>query len=241
MPSPAIPSPSSGSSFPSAAQQPPPPPPPPHQQQTPFAQTIVRDLENRLHFVEDAYMALRQYAQKLEQVQATQDHTLQWMRDRLDQISEANIARRDSVASPLTPQSGVISTTKRKADMVSDDSRSSRSRFETSATRHDSEGSLSMVVRDHAYQHHQHGHAARSGPGPAPGFEGPSNSGYHHSGSSEQHSQQQHYHDVPAHPSSSHHSSPAHMHQQAHHPHQQHPQGLQGHQYRHPTTQGKVY
>ncbi|KAF8924333.1 hypothetical protein BGZ58_001903 [Dissophora ornata] len=53
----------------------------------------LKHLENRLHFVEDAYMSLRQFAKELQGAQAAQDQTIAWMRDRIDQLSEANTPR----------------------------------------------------------------------------------------------------------------------------------------------------
>lgn len=56
--------------------------------------SIIKDLEHRLHFVEDAYMSLRAYTQKLQQLQASQDRTIGWMRERIDYMTEAAQARR---------------------------------------------------------------------------------------------------------------------------------------------------
>lgn len=91
--SPAIPSPSCASSFPSTGhpQQQPPTSPPHADRSSPLS---AKELETRLHFVEDAYMTLRQYAQKLEQAQASQDRTIQWMRERIDQMTDAALVRR---------------------------------------------------------------------------------------------------------------------------------------------------
>ncbi|KAI8361492.1 hypothetical protein B0O80DRAFT_160747 [Mortierella sp. GBAus27b] len=241
-PTPAIPSPSSASSsFPPTghSQQQPQQPgraigsPKSPQHADRFSPLNAKELESRLHFVEDAYMALRQYAQKLEQVQASQDRSLQWMREKIDQLTDAAQMRRDSVASPLTPQSGVISTTKRKADPIPDDPRS-RSRFDTSApsssSRHDS---TDIPMGEHRESYYTHSHHPSRGSGV---FEGSSSSsGYHHSSSDP------HYHDGPAAAHHHHHPSATHLHpSSSHHPHSQ-SQGLQSHQYRPPTTQGKVY
>ncbi|KAF9580102.1 hypothetical protein BGW38_003384, partial [Lunasporangiospora selenospora] len=79
----------------------------------------AQELENRLHSVEEAYQTLRQYTQKLQQAQAVQDHTIAWMRDRIEQIEGSY--PRDGMTSPLTPQSQSGSSTgiqsaKRKAE-----------------------------------------------------------------------------------------------------------------------------
>ncbi|KAK3828797.1 MAG: hypothetical protein J3Q66DRAFT_323620 [Benniella sp.] len=238
LPSPAIPSPSSASPFPSAGHhqqplsQPPPPTSPQHTDR--FSPATAKELENRLHYMEDAYTALRQYAQRLEQAQAVQDRTIQWMRERIDQMTDATHGHRDSIASPLTPQSGVISTTKRKADPLPDDPRS-RSRFETGTSRYDSEA----PPLEHR-EHYPYGHHMRSGPGS--GYEVSSNGGYHHhhhhsASLSSEHPPQQHYHDGPAHMQQQNPHQAHHSHQQQ----QQHSQGMQSHQYRSSTAQGKVF
>ncbi|KFH68582.1 hypothetical protein MVEG_05392 [Podila verticillata NRRL 6337] len=48
----------------------------------------VKQLESRLHFVEEAYMAMRQFAQELQNIQQSQDHTISWMRDRIEQLND---------------------------------------------------------------------------------------------------------------------------------------------------------
>ncbi|KAG0089256.1 hypothetical protein BGZ92_005042 [Podila epicladia] len=93
-------------------------------------QQIIKGLESRLAFVEDAFASMKQFTQRLENIQASQDRTLSWMRDRLEQLTEGSQFR-DSLSSPPTPQSlGPIST-KRKADYPPEDMRS-RPRLETS-------------------------------------------------------------------------------------------------------------
>ncbi|KAG0248903.1 hypothetical protein BG011_009798 [Mortierella polycephala] len=74
----------------------------------------VKQLESRLHFVEDAYMSLRQFAQELQNIQMSQDQTIAWMRDRIDQLSDAG-AQREMIASSPLPQAGVVPS-KRKAE-----------------------------------------------------------------------------------------------------------------------------
>ncbi|KAI7817834.1 hypothetical protein BC939DRAFT_312496 [Gamsiella multidivaricata] len=53
----------------------------------------TKQLESRLQFVEDAYMSLRQAVLDLEGIQATQEQTIAWMRDRIDQLTEASTPR----------------------------------------------------------------------------------------------------------------------------------------------------
>jgi hypothetical protein len=53
----------------------------------------VKQLESRLFYVEDAYMSLRQFAQELQNVQISQEHTIAWMRDRIEQLSEVSTPR----------------------------------------------------------------------------------------------------------------------------------------------------
>ncbi|CAO3571342.1 unnamed protein product [Mortierella alpina] len=101
--------------------------------------SLIKDLEHRLHFVEDAYMSLRAYTQKLQQLQASQDRTIGWMRERIDYMTEAAQARRDPMATPPTPQSGTMFAVKRKAEIGSEDPRS-RARYDSSVSRHESAG-----------------------------------------------------------------------------------------------------
>ncbi|KAF8953303.1 hypothetical protein BGZ46_003239, partial [Entomortierella lignicola] len=74
----------------------------------------VKTLESRLQFVEEAYMSLRQYVQELHNIQGSQDHTIAWMRDRIDQLTEAGTPR-DVITSPPLSQAGVVPS-KRKAE-----------------------------------------------------------------------------------------------------------------------------
>ncbi|KAF9141674.1 hypothetical protein BGX30_004325 [Mortierella sp. GBA39] len=92
---------------------------------------VIKELEHRLQSVEEAYMSLRQYTHKLQQNQASQDRTIGWMRERIDQMSDAAaLGRRDSIASPLTPQSTAsFSGNKRRAEPSPEDART-RARFE---------------------------------------------------------------------------------------------------------------
>ncbi|KAG0069779.1 hypothetical protein BGZ89_002162 [Linnemannia elongata] len=92
---------------------------------------VIKELEHRLQSVEEAYMSLRQYTQKLQQNQVSQDRTIGWMRERIDQMSDAAAhGRRDSIASPLTPQSTAsFSGNKRRAEPSPEDART-RARFE---------------------------------------------------------------------------------------------------------------
>lgn len=53
---------------------------------------VIKELEHRLQSVEEAYMSLRQYTQKLQQIQASQDRTIGWMRERIDQMSDVAAA-----------------------------------------------------------------------------------------------------------------------------------------------------
>ncbi|KAG0290891.1 hypothetical protein BGZ96_005649 [Linnemannia gamsii] len=93
---------------------------------------VIKELEHRLQSVEEAYMSLKQYTQKLQQIQASQDRTIGWMRERIDQMSDVAAAhgRRDSITSPLTPQSTAsFSGNKRRAEPSPEDART-RARFE---------------------------------------------------------------------------------------------------------------
>ncbi|KAF9990622.1 hypothetical protein BGZ75_000820 [Mortierella antarctica] len=154
--------------------------------------SIIKDLEHRLHFVEDAYMSLRAYTQKLQQLQVSQDRTIDWMRERIDYMTEAAQARRDPMASPPTPQSGTMFAVKRKAENVPDDARS-RARYDPSASRHDSAG--------HPY------YAVEGGSGPG-ALDGHPTNGEHYDSSRRQH---------PSHPSM---QNDHHSHHHPHHPHQ---------------------
>ncbi|KAF9957979.1 hypothetical protein BGZ72_001086 [Mortierella alpina] len=158
---------------------------------------LIKDLEHRLHFVEDAYMSLRAYTQKLQQLQASQDRTIGWMRERIDYMTEAAQARRDPMASPPTPQSGTMFAVKRKAETVSDDPRS-RARYDPSVSRHDSAG--------HPYE-------VEGGSGPGV------HDGHHANGENYESSRRQHPSHPPVQNDHHHHHHPHHP----HHPHQ-HPQ-----------------
>ncbi|KAF9113485.1 hypothetical protein BGX27_001497 [Mortierella sp. AM989] len=81
----------------------------------------VKNLEGRLQFVEEAYMSLRQYVQDLQNFQASQDHTIAWMRDRMEQLTEAGTPR-DVITSPPLSQAGVVPS-KRKAEYSPGDNR----------------------------------------------------------------------------------------------------------------------
>ncbi|KAF9964084.1 hypothetical protein BGZ70_006963 [Mortierella alpina] len=163
--------------------------------------SIIKDLEHRLHFVEDAYMSLRTYTQKLQQLQASQDRTIGWMRERIDYMTEAAQARRDPMASPPTPQSGTMFAVKRKAEIVLDDPRS-RARYDPSVSRHDSAG--------HAY----YGVESVASPGV---LDGHRTNSEHYDPSRRQHA---------SHPSMQNDHHPHHHHSHhSHHPH--HPQEQQ--------------
>ncbi|KAG0372427.1 hypothetical protein BGX24_000271 [Mortierella sp. AD032] len=53
---------------------------------------VIKELEHRLHSVEEAYTALRQHTQKLQQIQVSQDRTIGWMRERLEQMTDVAAA-----------------------------------------------------------------------------------------------------------------------------------------------------
>ncbi|KAF9203670.1 hypothetical protein BGZ49_006162 [Haplosporangium sp. Z 27] len=167
----------------------------------------VRDLEGRLRAMEDAYASLQQYTHKLQQAQTSQDRTIQWMRERLDYMTDSIHARQGPISSPL------IHPSKRKAEPIPDDPRG-RARFDSVIPRHDS--GTAFGVDGPPDQHHAHGYG-RGGPGPAgqgylPG-EGQSNGSYHeHSPASSGQPQSQHPHNDET--QRSHHSMPMHMHQQ---------------------------
>ncbi|KAG0246864.1 hypothetical protein BGX31_006928 [Mortierella sp. GBA43] len=74
----------------------------------------VAQLEGRLQFVEDAYMSLRQFVQELQNIQSSQDKAMSWMRDRIDQLTDAGTPR-DVMTSPPIGQIGVVPS-KRKAE-----------------------------------------------------------------------------------------------------------------------------
>ncbi|KAF9924856.1 hypothetical protein FBU30_005259 [Linnemannia zychae] len=95
---------------------------------------IIKELEHRLHSVEEAYMSLRQHTQKLQHMQVSQDRTIGWMRERIEQMTDAAIhGRRDSITSPLTPQSTTsFSGSKRRAEPSLEDART-RPRYENTA------------------------------------------------------------------------------------------------------------
>ncbi|KAF9130681.1 hypothetical protein BGW39_002783 [Mortierella sp. 14UC] len=82
----------------------------------------VKQLESRLFYVEDAYMSLRQFAQELQNVQISQEHTIAWMRDRIEQLSEVSTPRVDSITSPPLMHGGIVPS-KRKADYSPGDAR----------------------------------------------------------------------------------------------------------------------
>ncbi|KAI1295087.1 hypothetical protein EDD11_007980 [Mortierella claussenii] len=64
-------------------------------------------------------MSLRQFAQELQSIQTSQDQTIAWMRDRIDQMAEVG-APRDVITSPPLGQAGVVPS-KRKADYSTND------------------------------------------------------------------------------------------------------------------------
>ncbi|KAF8945341.1 hypothetical protein BGZ47_002837 [Haplosporangium gracile] len=81
----------------------------------------VKQLESRLFYVEDAYLSLRQFAQELQNVQISQEHTIAWMRDRIEQLSEVSTPR-DSITSPSIMHGGIVPS-KRKAEYSPGDAR----------------------------------------------------------------------------------------------------------------------
>ncbi|KAG0302783.1 hypothetical protein BGZ98_007219, partial [Dissophora globulifera] len=87
----------------------------------PIPRAAVKHLEDRLAFVEDSYMSLRRFAQELQNIQASQDQTIAWMRDRIDYLTEASTPR-DVIMSPPLGQAGVVPS-KRKAEPGSGDLR----------------------------------------------------------------------------------------------------------------------
>ncbi|KAF9934182.1 hypothetical protein FBU30_003206 [Linnemannia zychae] len=82
----------------------------------------IKQLESRLFYVEDAYMSLRQFAQDLQNVQISQEQTIAWMRERIEQLSEAGTPRGDSITSPSMMHGGIVPS-KRKADYSPGDTR----------------------------------------------------------------------------------------------------------------------
>ncbi|KAF8941506.1 hypothetical protein BGZ58_007873 [Dissophora ornata] len=213
-----------------------------------FQQIAVKELEGRIHLVEDAYMSLRQYTEKLEQLQTSQDRIIQWMRERIEQMTEVAHARREPAASPLTPQSGVVISAKRKAESISEDPRS-RMRYDSGAAlKHEPDLVFSAEGPDHHHLRPQHHHSHSRG-GSGPSHEGPFNGGYNDTPSAQ--SGQQHHHHHPqqhAHyQDQPHHAPQPHglSHQQHQHQHQQHPhlhaQVSHNRHYRTPTVSGKPY
>ncbi|KAF9432376.1 hypothetical protein BGZ76_010892 [Entomortierella beljakovae] len=81
----------------------------------------VKSLEKRLKFVEDAYMTLRSYVQELQNIQSSQDQTISWMRDRMEQLTDPNSSR-DVIMSPSLSYSGGVPS-KRKAESNPGDQR----------------------------------------------------------------------------------------------------------------------
>ncbi|KAF9905390.1 hypothetical protein EC991_001685 [Linnemannia zychae] len=150
---------------------------------------VIKKLEHRLHSVEEAYMSLKQHTQKLQQIQVSQDRTIGWMRERLEQMTDVAAAsaaghgRRDSIASPLTPQSTAsFSGNKRRAEPSPEDTRT-RPRYDqvppshlppTSASGPGHIQSPDLHAVDHGRTHtHAHGHGhgrheSMSGPLPSP-------------------------------------------------------------------------
>ncbi|KAG0310361.1 hypothetical protein BGZ99_000433 [Dissophora globulifera] len=109
------------------------------------SQVIVKDLETRIHFVEDAYMSLRQYTQKLEQMQTSQDRTIQWMRDRIEQLSDVVQVHRDTSAiSRMELMFQIIITT--------------ISKFSSSDNRKSSNSNMLTMIRDEEDQPQVLGH-----------------------------------------------------------------------------------
>ncbi|KAF9423485.1 hypothetical protein BGZ94_008256 [Podila epigama] len=90
----------------------------------PHSQTLelVRGLESRLAFVEDAFTSMKQFTQKLEQIQVSQDRTLGWMRARLEQLCDG-MPVREPLGTPPTPQSVGPISHKRKADYAIEETR----------------------------------------------------------------------------------------------------------------------
>ncbi|KAF9346473.1 hypothetical protein BGX26_002010 [Mortierella sp. AD094] len=208
---------------------------------------VVRELEARLHAMEDAYMALQQHTHKLQQSQASQDRTIQWMRERIDFMTDSAHAHRGPALSPS------IHPSKRKAEPIPDDVRG-RPRFEP-MPRHES--GMGFGVDGPPDQHHAHGHGhgysrggGGGGPSPAgPGFlpgEGHPNGSYHEqpspalSGQPQPLHPQHHPHES-QHPQQQrpHHSMPAHLHQQQQQ--QMQAQGSHNRQYRPHPSSGKPY
>ncbi|KAI7818862.1 hypothetical protein BC939DRAFT_276673 [Gamsiella multidivaricata] len=215
MPSPAIPPPISaaaGPAFTSATQH--------HQQQSSFSLTghrlpgsptsprTTEELENRLHYVEDVCMSLKQHTQKLEQLQASQERTIQWMRERIEQMTDTALARRGmsfadgSLRTIHTNKKqpvlimlrsvniGIDSVTSpltpQSGVMVMANKRKAESIPDDTRNRarYESFGIDGLDQHHHHIHGHGHGHSGPTGPVPGgPGFEGPTRGGYHEQGS----------------------------------------------------------
>ncbi|KAF9435515.1 hypothetical protein BGZ76_006143 [Entomortierella beljakovae] len=188
---------------------------------------IVRVLENRIREMENAYAALQQHTQKLEQIQSSQDRTILWMRDRLDYMTDQFQSHRGPMSSPLVHS-------KRKAEPLPDDPRS-RPRFDVPMPRHETAMGYDAENPDHR---HNHGYG-RNGPGPSrPGFAGSerhANGGFHEPTPAPAQPQHSHGHE-PQHLPHPHHSMPPHMHQQP-----MQAQGQHGRPYHPQPPNGKPY
>ncbi|KAG0333353.1 hypothetical protein BG004_000883 [Podila humilis] len=57
-------------------------------QTSPRSMHTVKLLESRLAFVEDSFASMKQFTQRLESIQASQDRTITWMRERLEQLTD---------------------------------------------------------------------------------------------------------------------------------------------------------
>ncbi|KAF9404958.1 hypothetical protein BGZ94_003836, partial [Podila epigama] len=130
---------------------------------------VVRQLESRLHFVEEAYMAMRQFAEELQHIQQSQDNAIGWMRDRIDQLTEAS-GPRDLITSPPMAHTGVVPS-KRKVEYSPDDSREwSRRTMGPTAGVHDGPPSSQHPPQagppppPPPHHHHQAQHPSRSTP-----------------------------------------------------------------------------
>lgn len=199
--------------------------------------TALKAMEGRLHFVEEAYMSLRQFAQELQQIQHHQDQTIAWMRDRIQQMAEmsprgkhglhfpphffffcyeSHFLRRSNVSFEFgnldtmtsPPQQAGVVPAKRKVEYSAEDGREWGGRRPIE---------------------HQPAPGERSGPG-TPGSVGysanaPPQSGFHPSFNPIHHQQQQQQH---GHHPSHHQHHPQHAHPHAHQQQsrQQHPSPL---------------
>ncbi|KAG0055638.1 hypothetical protein BGZ83_007938 [Gryganskiella cystojenkinii] len=175
--------------------------------------TMIKDLESRLHFVEDAYMSLRQFAQELQQIQHHQEQTIAWMRDRIQQMTD--MSPRDTMTSP--PQQTGVVPAKRKVEYGAEDGREWGGRRAI-----ESAGDRSGPV------------TPGSGPGyPVGGPGGPPNSGARYEGFHPSFSP----HSGPAPPPNQ--QQQQHPHHHPHHqsPHQPHPQLVQHHAHPHQQQQ----